>query len=109
MNALKIAVVALLGSVPSLAIAESSTELWQQGYKITWESSYEDIEECTPESAIVLSSSKIFVCDGYEYVYHYGAVFIASKTVLHKNRSFTINYLCMEGEDECLSGTLVHR
>lgn len=89
--------------------AETPSDLWQQGYRITWKSPYETVEECTPENAVVLSGEIIFICDSYEYVYHYGEVFIASKTLTYQGRSFTSSYLCMEGEDECLSGTVVRK
>ncbi|KRA70691.1 hypothetical protein ASD78_17810 [Lysobacter sp. Root667] len=91
------------------ALAETPGELWRDGYSITWESSYEDVEECTPSTGVVLSDEFIFICDGYEYVYHYGAVFIASRSFTYNGRTLTTNYLCIEDEDECLSGTLVRK
>lgn len=97
----------LAASLP--VAAETPSELWRDGYAITWESSYENVEECTPDNGVVLGDEFIFICDGYEYVYHYGAVFIASRTITHSGRTFTANYLCLEDEDECLSGTLVRK
>lgn len=101
------AIVALLWALP--VAAETASELWEQGYRITWKSSYESIEECTPDNAVVLSDEIVFICDSYEYVYHYGEVFIASKTFTYQGRSFTSSYLCMEGEDECLEGKVIRQ
>jgi hypothetical protein len=91
------------------ALAETPGDLWRDGYRIIWESAYEDVEECTPDNGVVLSGEFIFICDSYEYVYHYGAVSIASKSFTYNGHAFTTNYLCMEEEDECLSGTLVRK
>lgn len=100
--------VVMLASAPTV-MAETAGELWRDGYKITWESTYENVEECTPDNGVVLSDELIFICDSYEYVYHYGAVSIASKSYTYKGRVITSNYLCMEDEDECLSGTVVRK
>ena len=102
-------VMAVLLTASAAVLAETPQELWRNGYTITWESSYEDVEECTPENGVVLSGEYIFICDGYEYVYHYGAVFIASKSFTYQGRTITTHYLCLEDEEECLSGTLVRR
>ncbi len=95
--------------LPLSAAAESPGELWRQGYEIVWESPYEDVEECTPDNAVVLSGSYVFICDSYEYVYHYGAVYVASRTFMHNGQPITSSYLCMEDEDNCLSGDLIRR
>jgi hypothetical protein len=100
---------AALLALPMAAWSETPTELWQQGYKITWKSDYEDVEECTPENGVVLSDEIIFICDSYEYMYHYGPVFIASKSFTYKGHTLTTNYLCLDGEGKCLSGTLVRK
>ncbi|WP_448243732.1 hypothetical protein [Pseudoxanthomonas mexicana] len=102
-----LAAVTLAASTP--VSAETPGELWRDGYSITWESSYEDVEECTPDNGVVLGGEFVFICDSYEYIYHYGAVFIASRTFIHNGRALTVNYLCLEDEDECLSGTLVRK
>jgi hypothetical protein len=99
----------VLFSVSYLAAAESPGELWKQGYKIIWESPYESVEECTPDDAVVLSQQYVFICDSYEYVYHYGGVFVASRAFTHNGKTFTSSYLCMDGGDECLSGDLIRR
>lgn len=103
------ALCAALLTLPLAASAESPGELWRQGYEIVWESSYEDVEECTPDDAIVLSDGYIFICDSYEYVYHYGAVYVAARKLNFNGRTLTSSYLCMEDEDECLSGELIRR
>lgn len=101
---------AILAFAAPLAVhAETPQELWKSGYKIIWESPYEDIEECTPDKGIVLSNGNIFICDGYEYVYHYGGVFLVARSLTIGERSVTSIYLCLEDEDQCLSGTLVRR
>lgn len=101
----------LLGSVlllvSDVAHAETKQDLWRDGYKIVWESAYADVEECTPDDPVTLSSNLLFICDGYEYVYHYGGVSVASRTLTYKGKSLTISFLCLEDEDECLSGQLV--
>lgn len=102
-----LAVFSLVCAFP--AAAETPSDLWEQGYNVTWKSSYESVEECTPEDAVVLSDEIIFICDGYEYVYHYGKVLIASKTFTYQGRSFTSSYLCMEDEDECLEGKVIRK
>ena len=107
MKFVAIAFIALAISAP--ALAETPQELWRDGYTITWQSSYEDVEECTPDNGVVLSNERIFICDSYEYVYHYGAVFIASKSFKYQGRAFITSYLCLDGEDECLSGTVVRK
>jgi len=99
----------LVIAIPALAFAETPSELWHEGYKITWESGYENVEECTPEKGVVLADEFIFICDTYEYVYHYGGVFIASRSFSYKGRTVTTNYLCLEDADDCLSGTLVRK
>jgi hypothetical protein len=106
---MKYSAVIAFAFLSSSALAETPNDLWRDGYKITWESDYEDVEECTPSSGIVLSDGNIFICDGYEYVYHYGAVFIASRTSSFNGRAITTDFLCLVDEDECLSGTLVKR
>lgn len=91
------------------AFAETASDLWRDGHRITWESAYESVEECTPDNGVVLSNEFIFICDSYENVYHYGAVLVASKTFTYNGRTLTTHYLCLEDEDECLSGALVRR
>lgn len=95
--------------LPHLAAAESPGELWKQGYKIILESAYESVEECTPEHPVALSLRYVFICDGYEYVYHYGEVFVASRTFTHNGKTFNASYLCLDEEDDCLSGELIRR
>jgi hypothetical protein len=93
--------------VSYLAAAETPVELWRQGYEIIWQSPYEDVEECTPDNAVVLSQGYVFICNSYEYVYHYGGVFVASRALTHNGKTFYVSYLCMDGGDRCLSGNLV--
>ena len=100
---------AALFSLSYIAAGETPEELWRQGYKITWESPYEDVEECTPDDPVVISDVFVFICDSYEYVYHYGGVFIASRAFTQNGRTFNASYLCMVGGDKCLSGNLISR
>lgn len=100
-------VICALVAASGAAAAETPAELWRDAYTITWESGYETVEECTPDSGVVLSNGLIFICDSYEYVYHYGGAFIASKDLSYQGRSVSLNYLCLEDEEECLSGRLV--
>mgnify|MGYP006283991387 CR=1 FL=1 len=99
----------VLIALPVFAMAETPAELWKSGYKIVWESVYEDVEECTPDDPITLSSEYIFICDGYEYVYHYGSVYVAAKEFTYNGRKFFSTYLCLEDDEECLSGNMYRR
>ncbi len=104
--AVAIAVAAAL-TAPAVALAQSEVELWRDGFKSVWESGYETIDGCEYDKLIKLSDSYFFECSGYNYLYHYGAVRVMSKSVRYAGASVELSYLCMEGEDECLEGRLV--
>lgn len=95
--------------ITSVASAKKPVDLWPDGYVIVWESPYEEIEECTPDDAVKLSNGDWFVCDGYEYAYHYASVFLVQREFTFKGRPFVSTYLCLDDEDECLVGRILSR
>jgi len=83
----------------SSAYSNEYNKLIQGGYKEIW-SGYAPITICVPEKYIYKVGPYTFECEkySYEYIYHYGAVFLMVRGASHK--------LCLEGAGKCLSGEI---
>jgi hypothetical protein len=88
---------------------ESSEDLFEQGYRVVYKSGYTTITECTPDKPVVIDGIYISICQGYGYVYHYGPVFIASRSFEYQGKTLSNTYLCLKGKNECLSGQLYRK
>jgi hypothetical protein len=88
---------------------ESSEDLFEQGYHVVYRPGYATITECTPEKPVVIDGTYIFMCQGHSYAYHYGSVFIGSRSFEYQGKTLNSTYLCLKGKNECLSGQLYRK
>jgi hypothetical protein len=93
---------------PRTAVAgERMIDLFRQGYQLVATEPYLSFEGCEFDKPIKVGAY-IFMCQTYEYIYHYGKVELLGRTLTAKGQSISSVYLCA-GEDHCLAGTLYTR
>jgi len=89
------------------AAGERQADLFRQGYQLVATEPYLSFEGCEFDKAIPIGG-RIFKCQTYEYVYHYGKAELLGRTFVVKGRSISSAYLCA-GEDHCMAGALYAR
>jgi hypothetical protein len=95
-------------SAPQVAVAgERMVDLLQQGYQLVATEPYLSFEGCEFDKAIPIGG-RIFKCQTYEYVYHYGKAEVLGRTFVVKGQAISSVYLCA-GEDHCMAGTFYTR
>jgi hypothetical protein len=82
-------------------------DLFRQGYQLVVTEPYLSFEGCEFDKAIPIGG-RIFKCQTYEYVYHYGKAEVLGRTFVSKGQSISSVYLCA-GEDHCMAGALYAR
>jgi hypothetical protein len=97
--ALSMLAAAVLAVAGPASAHDEPGELLEQGYRAVLRFGYAEVTECTPDKPVRLGDY-VFLCSGYEYPYHYGSAFIASK-----GRLDGTVYLCWS--NKCLRGRLV--
>jgi hypothetical protein len=92
---------------PEFANARSGVDLIRSGYEVIWEG-YSKIETCVHDNDSFKIGRYIFVCDKftYAYPYHYGNSILLIKKFQLDGGNLLSTYVCMEGKDECLEGTI---
>ncbi len=101
-----LAIVALTAPKDAAA-GERMIDLFRQGYQLVATEPYLSFEGCEFEKAISIGG-RIFKCQTYEYVYHYGKAEVLGRTFVVKGQSISSAYLCA-GEDHCMAGALYPR
>jgi hypothetical protein len=101
-----LAIVAL--SAPQGAAAgERIVDLFRHGYQLVATEPYLSFEGCEFDKEIRIGG-RIFKCQTYEYVYHYGKAEVLGRTFVVKGQSISSAYLCA-GEDHCMTGAFYAR
>jgi hypothetical protein len=98
--------VALLAPTTTAA-GERMLDLFRQGYQLVATEPYLSFEGCEFDKPIKVGAY-IFMCQTYEYVYHYGKVELLGRMLTAKGQPTSSVYLCA-GEDHCMAGTLYAR
>lgn len=98
-------------AVPAVAsAAETEETLARQGYQVVW-SGYAPITTCVHDQDAYPLGPYIFACDKftYEYPYHYGTVRLAARQFELEGRQIWRHFMCLDGKNECLEGTIYAR
>ena len=96
-----------LTAAQDAAAGERMVDLFRQGYQLVATEPYLSFEGCKFDKAIPIAG-RIFKCQTYEYVYHYGKAEVLGRTFVVKGQSISSAYLCA-GEDHCMAGALYAR
>lgn len=106
--AVLVAAVQLFGA--GSASSESMFDILTSGqYDVIWKG-YAQISTCAGSDDSHVLGPYVFVCDGsYEYPYHYGNAALVGTSFTANGNTHTMVYLCLDGEEECLRGSLYRR
>ena len=100
-------VIVALSAPQTAAAGERMIDLFRQGYQLVATEPYLSFEGCEFDKPIKVGAY-IFMCQAYDYVYHYGKVELLGRTLTAKGQSISSVYLCA-GEEHCMAGALYAR
>lgn len=101
---------AMTGLSGSPVAAETVKELSLQKYLIVWKGKA-SIPSCVHERDVYLLGEYIFVCDkgSYDYPHHYGEASIVARNFDEDGSEIVRSFVCMEGQEHCVEGTVYQR
>jgi hypothetical protein len=100
----------LLLTMPSPTHADNLFQKQKAGYEVIWKG-YAAITTCVNNQDHYDLGSYLFVCDKYtyEYPYHYGDVYLVTKSFSYNGAEFISSYICLNHEEDCIEGTIYKR